>query len=91
LDREQLDKCPFLSNREGIYVVDISYMPEKYRLDAKRAQEILNSGLRNWLSIMDKAVQPPDLETEQTGGNSGARGVARNEPSGASELKKTRR
>lgn len=57
LDREQLDKCPFLTNRQGIYVVDFSYIPEKYRLDAKRAQELLNQSLRNWLGIVDKAVQ----------------------------------
>jgi len=57
LDREQLDKCPFLTHKEGIYVVDFSYIPEKYRLDTKRAQELLNAGLRNWLGIVERTVQ----------------------------------
>lgn len=53
LDPEQLDACPFLSKRDGIYVVDLSFIPEKYRLDVKRAQEILNSSLRKWLAAIE--------------------------------------
>ncbi|MEW6406258.1 MAG: ATP-dependent protease, partial [Chloroflexota bacterium] len=53
LDREQLDMCPFLSKRDGIYVIDLSFIPEKYRLDVKRAQEILNGSLGKWLEAIE--------------------------------------
>ncbi|MBI4962706.1 MAG: AAA family ATPase [Desulfomonile tiedjei] len=61
LDREQLDVCPFLSKRDGIYVIDLSFIPEKYRLDVKRAQEILDKSLRKWLEALEtEAYKPRD-------------------------------
>jgi ATP-dependent Lon protease len=53
LDSEQLDACPFLTKRDGIYVIDLSFIPEKYRLDVKRAQEILNGSLTKWLEAIE--------------------------------------
>jgi len=51
-----LDTCPFLSTHRGIYVVDLSFIPEKYRLDTKRAEEILNQCLREWVITVERAV-----------------------------------
>ena len=39
---------------QGIYVVDLSFIPEKYRLDAKRSEKILNNCLQEWLSIVER-------------------------------------
>jgi len=50
LHSDQLEICPFLSKKDGIYVVDLSFIPEKYRLDTARAGLILNEGLRKWLA-----------------------------------------
>lgn len=41
LDREPREACPFLGEREGILTVDMGFIPERYRLDLDRAQEIL--------------------------------------------------
>ena len=57
LEPEQLGACPFLSERDGIYVVDLSFIPEKYRLDVTRAENILNSGLKTWLTTVESALQ----------------------------------
>jgi len=48
-----LDGCPFLSRHEGIYCVDLSFVPEKYRLHLKRTEEILNRGLKKWAAIVE--------------------------------------
>lgn len=53
LSADQLRTCPFLTNRDGIYVVDMSYIPEKYRLDEARAEQILIAGLKNWLAVVE--------------------------------------
>ena len=52
----QLDACPFLTKRHGIYVVDLSFIPEKYRLDVKRAEKILNQCLLEWLVTVETAA-----------------------------------
>ncbi|MBI5252172.1 MAG: AAA family ATPase [Desulfomonile tiedjei] len=57
LRSEQLEACPFLANRDGIYVVDLSFIPEKYRLDETRAEQILNAGLKNWLAVVEEPGQ----------------------------------
>ena len=51
-----LDACPFLTTHHGIYVVDLSFIPEKYRLDIKRAEEILNQCLREWVITVERAA-----------------------------------
>lgn len=49
LDDEQLKDCPFVGVKEDVHVIDMSFIPEKYRLDVKRAEQILNECLTNWL------------------------------------------
>ncbi len=53
LEPEQLEACPFLGKRDGIYVVDLSYIPEKYSMDVERASRILNEGLKKWLLTIE--------------------------------------
>jgi ATP-dependent Lon protease len=48
-EANQLDACPFLAKKDGIYVVDLSFIPEKFRLNVKNAEEILNKCLKEWL------------------------------------------
>ena len=54
LDPGHLEACPFLCRRDNIHVVDLSYIPEKYRLDSKRAEAILTGCLRDWLTAVEK-------------------------------------
>lgn len=53
LDPERLRACPFLKIHEGVYVLDISFIPEKYRLDLARAERILTNSLKNWLMTVE--------------------------------------
>ena len=55
-DPDRLDTCPFLAKQDGIYVVDISFIPEKYRLDVKHAEKILNQCLSEWLLTVESAA-----------------------------------
>jgi ATP-dependent Lon protease len=55
----RLETCPFLTRRHGIYVVDLSFIPEKYRLDVKRAENILNQCLIEWLITVETAASEP--------------------------------
>ncbi len=54
----QLAACPFLKVHHGIHVVDISFIPEKYRLDVKHAEEILNRCLREWVNTVETGIKP---------------------------------
>ena len=54
LDKELTEACPFLGRRDGIYVVDLSFIPEKYRLDVHRAEEILNDCLGQWVRRVEE-------------------------------------
>ncbi len=49
-----LAACPFLTRRDGIYVADLSFIPEKYRLDVHRAERILNRALAHWLETIKR-------------------------------------
>lgn len=49
LSPSELGQCPFLGKCDGIHVVDLSYIPEKYRLDVRRAERILAGSLARWL------------------------------------------
>lgn len=53
LEPQMLDACPFLSMRDRIYVLDMSFIPEKYRLDLKRAEELVISSLERWLAVVE--------------------------------------
>ena len=50
LDDRQLNECPFLANDDGVYVVDLDFIPEKVRLDERRAEKILCACMTRWLS-----------------------------------------
>ena len=54
LGKELIEACPFLGRRNGIYVVDLSFIPEKYRLDVHRAEEILNDCLGQWVRRVEE-------------------------------------
>ena len=54
LSPEELDECPFLGKSDGIHVVELSYIPEKYRLDPSRAEKILHRSLSVWLDTVRK-------------------------------------
>ncbi len=59
LDPEHINSCPFLGQREGIYVIDLSFIPEKYRLDVKHAEEILQRALLKWLDTVRESQTSP--------------------------------
>jgi ATP-dependent Lon protease len=62
LSPDELRACPFLSERDGIYAVDLSFIPEKYRLDVIRAEKILNTGLKTWLTTVESSLQKTGTE-----------------------------
>ncbi|MDR3567277.1 MAG: AAA family ATPase [Syntrophobacteraceae bacterium] len=67
LSEELLEDCPFLSKREGIYAPTVAFIPEKYRIDVRRAQEILDRCLSRWLAVVGaKAEEEP--RTAKRGG-----------------------
>lgn len=52
LNNELLGECPFLEEKDGIYSTTVGAIPEKYRIDVRRAEEILDKGITRWLSIV---------------------------------------
>jgi ATP-dependent Lon protease len=58
LDDPMLDECPFLARINGAHVIDLSFIPEKYRLDEARAQRILNMSLAHWLGVVKDLLVP---------------------------------
>ncbi len=61
LSDDLLHECPFLAETDGIYSTTISFIPEKYRLTVKRAEEILDNGISKWLQMMQAK---DDVEAE---------------------------
>ncbi len=53
LDTAQLRECSFLEVLDGVYVLNMAFIPEKYRLDLTRAERILTNALKNWLTIVE--------------------------------------
>ena len=51
---ETLETCPFLAKQDGVFAPTVAFIPEKYRLDPLRAEEILDRCLSKWLSIVDR-------------------------------------
>jgi ATP-dependent Lon protease len=51
-----IEDCAFLAMRDGIAVLDLGMIPEKYRLDPERAERILERGLGLWLETLDDAL-----------------------------------
>jgi len=54
LESTLVEECPFLKKKGDIYVVDLSFIPEKYRLDGKYVEQILQKSLRQWLMAVGK-------------------------------------
>lgn len=59
LDEDLLDACPFLSKVDDIHVVNLAFIPEKYRLDIARAEKILSSCLGEWLEAVERSIKTP--------------------------------
>jgi endopeptidase La len=57
LSPTEMDDCFFLKKQNGIYAVDLGFIPEKYRLDIKRAGAILNACLKRWLNILEDSIR----------------------------------
>jgi ATP-dependent Lon protease len=61
----ELDDCFFLRKQNGIYAVDLGFIPEKYRLDVRRAETILNACLKRWLNVLEdsiREIQPSEVK-----------------------------
>lgn len=54
---EALDSFPLLSRRDGVFVADLGLLPEKYRLDPGRCEELLERFLGAWLEVVDADVK----------------------------------
>lgn len=69
LPDDLLRACPFVAEKDGVYSTTVRFIPEKYRIDARRAEEILERGVTKWLRIMggetdetETPVQPGGLK-----------------------------
>jgi ATP-dependent Lon protease len=56
LDPGDLESCPFLARVEDVFVVDLAFIPEKYRLDLQRAENILHRTLSHWLAAVERSL-----------------------------------
>ena len=56
LESAIVETCPFLGKVDGIYAVDLAFIPEKYRLDVKQAEEILIRCLKQWLRVVESVT-----------------------------------
>ncbi len=65
LTDELLERCPFLAKKDGVYAPTVAFIPEKYRLDGRRAEEILDRCLSKWLNIVEKSKEEPEAPTIQ--------------------------
>lgn len=54
-----LERSPFLDRVRGVWTVDLCFIPEKYRLDIRRAQVLLNRALGSWLEMLVPGAMPP--------------------------------
>jgi ATP-dependent Lon protease len=52
LGRPAIERCWFVAQQDGIHLVDLSPIPEKYRLDVARAETIVNRCLSAWLRAL---------------------------------------
>ena len=62
LDSDPFAAFPFITTHDGIYVADVGFIPEKYRLDVKRMEKILSQCLAEWLITVQggQAVRQTD-------------------------------
>jgi endopeptidase La len=61
LSPPEMEGCFFLGKQNGIYAVDLGFIPEKYRLDVKRAETILNACLKRWLNVLEDSLRENQL------------------------------
>ena len=59
LSPEALESAPFVTRREGVWLVDLGAIPEKYRLDADRAEAIYSHCLTWWLEVVEEGLGGP--------------------------------
>jgi len=57
METKYVKNCPFLKQVNGIFVADLGFIPEKYRLDIKHAQEILQMATKKWVKSVDKGLK----------------------------------
>ncbi|ROQ93364.1 S16 family serine protease [Desulfosoma caldarium] len=56
-----LEHSPFLGRVRGVWTVDLCFIPEKYRLDTRRAEDLLHGALGAWLqAVFSEAVVSVD-------------------------------
>jgi ATP-dependent Lon protease len=67
LSEELLESCPFLCKTDGIYAPTAAFIPEKYRIDIRRAQEILDHCLTRWLRIIEGKSEDEPLALMKAG------------------------
>ena len=51
-----IESASFLSEVDGVTMLDLSVLPEKYRLDVLRAESILMRGLEAWSASVDEVL-----------------------------------
>jgi ATP-dependent Lon protease len=66
LSGDLLETCPFLSNKDGVYAPTVAFIPEKYRLDGRRAEEILDRSISKWLNIVEKREEELEAPAAQS-------------------------
>jgi hypothetical protein len=48
-----LNSFPLLTIQDGVYLLDLHFVPEKYRLDPGRCEELLKRFITAWLQAVD--------------------------------------
>jgi ATP-dependent Lon protease len=54
LGPEALERCPFIARQGLVRVIDLSPIPEQYRLDTSRAEQLLKQWLEGWLQEVER-------------------------------------
>jgi ATP-dependent Lon protease len=62
LESAIVEVCPFLGKINGIFAADLTFIPEKYRLDVKQAEDILIRCLKKWLDEMELVTKTEQAE-----------------------------
>jgi ATP-dependent Lon protease len=60
LEPRAVDSFPLLVRRDGIFVADLGLVPEKYRLDPGRCEELLNRLIGAWLAEFEGIALKPN-------------------------------
>ncbi|MEJ2724745.1 MAG: ATP-dependent protease, partial [Deltaproteobacteria bacterium] len=56
LEPSTVEACPFLGKEDGIFAVDLAFIPEKYRLDVEQAEDLLIRCLKQWLGVVESVI-----------------------------------